>query len=152
MTLSNQKLTGQCQCSQIKYRVNGKPITLYTCHCLDCQKQSSSAFGMSLWVAQKDFELISGELKFWSKQLPDGNLKKFAFCADCGTRIYHASEDEPKTISLKAGSLDDTSQLDPVGHIWTKRAQPWLNLNDGRISVNGEPDDFAELIKTWSLK
>ena len=51
-------LSGQCQCGNIRYRVRGEPLTFYTCHCLDCQKQSVSAFGLSMWVMSDEFELM----------------------------------------------------------------------------------------------
>jgi len=46
---------GGCQCGHVRYRLNGPPLTLCACHCRDCQKQSASAFGMSLWVRQPCF-------------------------------------------------------------------------------------------------
>ncbi len=48
------------QCGNIRYRINGEPLTLYACHCLDCQAQSSSAFGLSMWVNFDNFELQQG--------------------------------------------------------------------------------------------
>jgi hypothetical protein len=34
----------------VRYRITGEPIALYVCHCRECQKQSASAFGLSLEV------------------------------------------------------------------------------------------------------
>jgi len=33
--------TGGCQCGQIRYEIRAEPLTLYACHCKECQKQSS---------------------------------------------------------------------------------------------------------------
>ncbi len=41
---------GGCQCGAIRYESEGQPIALYICHCRECQKQSASAFGISLDV------------------------------------------------------------------------------------------------------
>lgn len=68
-------------------------------------------------------EIISGELKLWTTQGDSGSNKIYAFCGNCGTRIYHASEDDQTYLSIKAGTLKDTTWLQPVAHIWTKRAQ-----------------------------
>ncbi len=43
--------TGGCQCGQVRYEIRAEPLTLYLCHCKECQQQSSSAFGMSLTVS-----------------------------------------------------------------------------------------------------
>jgi hypothetical protein len=153
VTDSISNYSGQCQCGNISYRVNGEPLTFYACHCLDCQQQSASAFGLSLLVAVDDFELIAGRLKFWSKTVDDGSVKNCAFCPECGTRIYHASDDPAAPISLKAGSLDNVSQLSPVAHIWTKRAHRWLDLEKpGTIICAGQPDDFGEIISAWACR
>ena len=71
-----------------------------------------------------------------------------AFCPNCGTRLYHAESHESGIISLKAGSLDDSSWLRPVGHIWTRSAQPWLPLDRmaGPMSYEREPERDDELI------
>jgi len=144
-----QNLTGGCQCGHIRYQINGEPKALYACHCLDCQAQSASAFGLSMWVNRNDFNLLNGELKFWSTKADDARQKHCAFCPDCGTRIYHAGDDD-EIISLKGGSLDDKSILKPVAHIWTKRAHNWLDLE--RLDVPCyliEPNDFNEILSTW---
>jgi hypothetical protein len=153
VTDSKSILTGQCQCGNIRYQINGEPLTLYACHCRACQAQSASAFGMSMLVAVDDFELTAGKLKFWSTTADDGSVKHCAFCPECGTRIYHASDDPTDSISVKAGSLDNILQLAPVAHIWTKRAHHWLDLEKtGVIICQGQPDDFSEIIDAWASR
>ena len=46
---------GGCQCGDVRYEITGDPLALYICHCRECQKQSASAFGMSLEVKRSDF-------------------------------------------------------------------------------------------------
>ena len=38
------KWTGGCQCGVIRYEVTGIPQQVCVCHCMDCQRQSGSAF------------------------------------------------------------------------------------------------------------
>lgn len=143
---------GGCQCGSIRYRLSGPPKMLYACHCSDCQKQSSSAFGMSLIMNRTDVDFTRGgeQLKTWDTRGEDGRLKRCAFCPRCGSRIYHASEPEDETISIKAGSLDDTRWLRPVAHIWLQSAQPWLDIEDARVQrFEREPDDRSLLAELW---
>ena len=42
--------TGGCQCGSVRYVVTTEPIRLLACHCKECQRQSGSAFGMSMPV------------------------------------------------------------------------------------------------------
>lgn len=135
---------GGCQCGAVRYRITGAPLTLYACHCTDCQKQASSAFGLSLWVRQSDFQFSSGEPKLWQVTADSGRQKICAFCPDCGSRIYHAFSGDPDVLSVKAGSLDDTSWLRPVGHIWTRSAQPWVSFEGvaPELVCAKEPENF----------
>ncbi len=144
-------LTGGCQCGQIRYQVTDQPLTLYLCHCLDCQKQSSSAFGMSLWANFDQFELTTGILSFWDTRGESGNIKRCAFCNQCGSRIYHTSDKPGDQLSLKAGSLDDTTGLRPIAQLWTKSAQTWTPLDLEQVqNFETEPGSDRQLIDLWN--
>ena len=144
-------LEGGCQCGAIRYRVTGPPLTLYACHCTECQKQSASAFGLSLWVERSDLEIVTGEPHHWERLADSGNTTRCAFCPDCGSRLYHAPSDDPGIYSLKGGSLDDISSLTPVGHIWVRSKQPWVDLAclPGDLVFETEPPDFEPFKRRW---
>jgi hypothetical protein len=127
---------GGCQCGALRYRIHGEPRGLVVCHCTECQRQSSSAFGMGLAIAADDFELLSGELKTFRVVCDSGRLKTCAFCPDCGSRIHHQSEDG--SLSVKAGTLDERAQLTPEAHYWTASKQAWVPIPEG---VATYPDD-----------
>lgn len=137
---------GGCQCGAIRYRLKAKPEMLYVCHCSDCQKQSASAFGMSLIMAPGQIEFVrgGGRLRHWDTRADDGVVKRCHFCPDCGTRVMHGSDDPAAEISIKAGSLDDTRGLRPQAHIWLRSAQPWVTIDRERFACfDTEPDERA---------
>ncbi len=80
---------------------------------------------MSLVIPTDTFGLTAGSLKTFVTQVDAGRSKTCAFCADCGVRIYNATA---RMMSVKPGTLDDTSWLQPDGHYWLKRKQPWTLL------------------------
>lgn len=43
--------TGACQCGAIRYEIGEAPQLVYTCHCRDCQRLTSSAFSIGVVVA-----------------------------------------------------------------------------------------------------
>ncbi|MDH3580471.1 MAG: GFA family protein [Hyphomicrobiales bacterium] len=128
--MADPKRTGGCQCGAIRYEITGTPGRTVACHCADCQQQSGSAFGMTLIVGENDFHLTKGALKSFTAPTASGRTKQGAFCPDCGTRIYHLIEARKGMVSLKPGTLDDTSGLKPDLHIWTAQKQPWIVIPD----------------------
>jgi hypothetical protein len=128
-------IDGGCQCGHVRYQVVEKPFGLAVCHCTECQRQSGSAFGMSLGARNGALVLRSGTLKKFEVKCDSGRTKSCFFCPECGTRIYHQTENG---ISVKAGTLDDTSWLKPDAHYWTKRKQWWVLIPDGAPQI---PDD-----------
>ena len=132
-------LTGGCQCGMVRYEVVGEPKQLVVCHCADCQRQSGSAFGMTMVVNDADFRLTRGEPKNFASKSDTGRAKLGAFCPDCGTRIYHKPEWRKGTVSVKPGTLDNTQTLTPTMHIWTSSKQAWFNIPGGVETYETQP-------------
>ncbi len=133
------KFTGGCQCGNIRYEVVGIPKQLVVCHCTDCQRQSGSAFGMTLVVNEADFRLTQGEPKTFASKSHTGRAKLGAFCPECGTRIYHKPEWRKGTVSVKPGTLDDTRWLKPDMHLWTSSKQTWVTIPEGVKAYEKQP-------------
>lgn len=129
---------GGCQCGRVRYRIEGDPVVLAVCHCRECQRQSGSAFGMSLIVKREAFH-VTGEAKAFRRIAESGNVIDCFFCPECGVRVYHEPHAMPRTYNVKAGTLDDTSGLQPEVQVWTKSKQSWLELSDDLPAVEGQP-------------
>jgi len=136
-------LKGGCQCGQLRYRVTKMPMTLYCCHCTECQVQASSGFGMSLRIAADGVE-IEGKYECFTRDAGKASAAEGVFCPNCGTRVVHRGRGADSGSSIKAGTLDDKTWLHPVGHIWTDSAQQWLKL-DGLLYAK-QPDDTYEAL------
>lgn len=140
-------LLGGCQCGQVRYRVTKMPMTLYCCHCTECQGQAASAFGMSLRVAADAVE-IDGEYESFTRDPGEPGAVECVFCPHCGTRVVHRGRGADSGSSVKAGTLDQRSWLHPVGHIWTDSSQKWLKL-DGLVYCQQPDDTYAALIEAF---
>ncbi len=147
-----QPYAGGCQCGAVRYRIQAEPSTIYICHCRDCQKQSSSAFGMSLTVPTDSVKIIKGTMKEWRRAADSGAEVFCRFCADCGTRLFHGKDSRPEFINVKPGTLDDPDWLTPVAEVWTKRRQPWLCLAGDMLSFDAQPDDPLALFDAWKAR
>ena len=104
---------GGCLCGAVRYELISVPERLYACHCKECQRQSESAFGMTLLVEENGLK-VSGELKKFERISDGGNRVTAYFCPNCGVRIYGIPRYVKGILSLKPGKLDDTSCLRPA--------------------------------------
>lgn len=126
------------------------PVTLFACHCTECQRQSGSAFGMALWIKEPKVELLTGQPKEWIRNMPSGRQMSCQFCPDCGTRLFHSTVGQTQILSIKPGTLSDTSRLKPVGHIWVDSKQPWFEIDVQALQYEGNPETFEDLLCVWS--
>lgn len=104
---------------------------------------------MGLWIRNEGLERLSGTLRVWMRRLPSGQDMTCEFCDHCGTRVFHTSESNRAAgiLSIKPGTLDDTSWLQPPAHIWTARAQPWMRFPEGATLHEQNPPSLAGLSK-----
>ena len=78
---------------------------------------------MALWIKDPEVKLLSGQLKEWIREMPSGKKMSCQFCPNCGTRIFHKAVNQTQMLSIKPGTLNSTSSLMPVGHIWLSSKQ-----------------------------
>jgi hypothetical protein len=125
---------------------------VYTCNCTNCQKQSGSAFGMTMPVMAKDFRVTQGAPKAWHRPSPQGVAVTSWFCGDCGNRIYGERAGRSERVNIRAGTLDDTTWLKPVAHFFTRSAQPWVQPATDAICYETQPSDVQPLVQAWRLQ
>jgi hypothetical protein len=71
------------------------------------------------------------------------------FCGDCGGRLYGDRAGRAEIVSLRAGTLDDTSWLAPAAHMFTRSAQPWVRPAAGAECHETESADFRAAAEIW---
>lgn len=142
-------LTGGCQCGAVRYRILSFPLTLYCCHCRECQRQSSSAFGMSMQVESSAIDVAWQEMGCHIRSEGETRAVEGWFCKKCGVRLFHRRPGRADVANVKAGSLDDTSWLRPIGHIWMASAQNWVTVPSRLLKCQGQPEDFEPFVKAW---
>jgi hypothetical protein len=102
---------GGCACGETRYKFSGDPLTCYACHCSDCQRRSGAAFTLTIMAERSAVKVVDGA--------PVGYEKgPFAFhnCPTCGSRLWAEYAPAPDICLLVAGTLDDTSWIQPVAH------------------------------------
>jgi hypothetical protein len=87
---------------------------------------------------KKDNLTVTGLTKQFARIADTGNEVTGAFCPECGVRIYHVLKSVPDMLSLKPGTLDDTSWLRPDLFIWMKSAQGWVPVPNSVKALEGQ--------------
>ena len=129
--------TGGCQCGKVRYEITEKPLSVYTCHCLDCQQLTSSAFSLGVIVPETGFRLMGIEPRQLRRTADSGRVNIRLVCPECGSWICGLPRDGVHRV--RGGTLDDTSWLRPTRHIWTRRKQAWVTIPESDEVFEGQP-------------
>ena len=144
----NLPQTGGCQCGMLRYEITETPRMIYTCHCTDCQRITSSAFSMAFVVKSEAFRLTGAEPRGLQRTTDTGRVATRWVCPECGSWICGAPRSGSAMRTVRAGTLDDTSWLRPTVHFWTRSAQPWVVLPEGSQRFETQPANLTGFLAT----
>jgi hypothetical protein len=103
-------------------------------------------------VRFSDFRILQGEPKGWRHTWLGGTPVILRFCGNCGSRLYGERDGRLETVSLRAGTLDDTSWLVPVAHFFMRSVQPWLRPAPGAACFKTQPNGWGSLLPAWRAR
>ena len=118
---------GGCSCGAIRYRLTSEPLVVHCCHCLNCQRQTGSAFVINVLIEAERLELLAGEPRRVDVPRDDGSVQKIYRCPTCQVALY-SDYGRPDIRFVRAGTLDDPSQVTPDVHIFTRSKREWIRL------------------------
>ena len=139
-TLNPGERSGSCQCGAMRFAVPSVPLVIYVCHCAECRKQSSSAFGISFTITRTALRMLHGAPQYWSRRTASGHTLECAFCPNCGSRVWHRSSGHPDTLNIKGGSLDEPVDLGSAIHIWISSKLPGVVIPSAARAFAQEPE------------
>ncbi|MGC0239458.1 GFA family protein [Arthrobacter sp. SD76] len=121
------KLDGHCLCGNITYTCETEPQFTAICHCTNCQRQTGAAVSLVVGVDDIDLKIEGDSLKTFITVGEDhGSNTNRSFCSDCGSPIVSRIDAMPGLAFIKAGTLNDTSWLNPTLELWHRSAQSWV--------------------------
>lgn len=140
---------GNCICGQVKFRLNSEPLTLYACHCTDCQRRSGGALLLSMWVYRESLEVLEGTPTLVSSIANDGRERRNKVCSACQVRLWSEPVNRPKLAILRPGLLAQAKGFSPIAHQYIRSAFPWFVFPEGIPRYETAPEDPAELVRLW---
>ena len=121
---------GGCACGALRYRLASEPLFVHCCHCLNCQRQTGSAFAVNLLIEADRLQVLTGTAQPVDVPRDEGRVQRIFRCPHC--RIATFSEyGTPGVRFVRGGTLDDPTAVAPDVHIYTRTKVGWVSLPDG---------------------
>jgi hypothetical protein len=120
-------IEGGCSCGAVRYRLASEPLFTHCCHCLNCQRQTGSAFVINLLIETDRVELLAGEPHPVEVPRDDGSTQTIFRCPACQVAVY-SRYGHPGVRFVRGGTLDDASRFEPDVHIFTRSKVDWVTL------------------------
>jgi hypothetical protein len=118
---------GGCACGAVRYRLASQPLFVHCCHCLNCQRQTGSAFVINLLVEADRVEVLTGGPQPVDTPRDDGSVQRIFRCPSCQVAVF-SEYGWPELLFVRGGTLDEPSAVKPDVHIFTRSKVPWVTL------------------------
>jgi len=128
--------SGQCACSSVAYRVDGKLRDVWYCHCVDCRRTTGHHMAATE-AARDDVTLERDDTLTWFSRQPG---VRYGFCRQCGSTLFWTADDRPGRLSISAGTLDQPTGLTTAGVLFRAEAADYISVHP---DVPTEPYDSA---------
>jgi hypothetical protein len=101
----------------------------HCCHCLNCQRQTGSAFVINLLIEADRVELLAGTPEPVDVPRDDGSTQRIFRCPTCQVAVY-SEYGRPEVLFVRGGTLDEPWTVSPDVHIFTKSKLGWVTIPD----------------------
>lgn len=129
-------LTGGCDCRQIRYQIESRPLFVHCCHCRWCQRESGASFALNAMIETDRVTLLGEKPEMVHTPSESGKGQIIARCPNCRIAVWsHYSGAGPQVCFVRVGTLDMPDHLPPDIHIFTASKQPWVLLPTGTPAV-----------------
>src|SRR5206468_9801911 len=85
MTMARE---GGCSCGAVRHRLASDPLFVHCCHCLNCQRQTGSAFVVNLLIEADRVELLAGAPEAVEVPRDDGSAQRIFRCPGCQVAVF----------------------------------------------------------------
>jgi hypothetical protein len=135
---------GGCACGAVRYRLTSDPLFVHCCHCLNCQRQTGSAFVINLLIEADRVESLAGEPQPVDVPRDDGSMQRIFRCPTCQVAVF-SQYTRPEVWFVRAGTLDEPTSVVPDVHIFTKSKVGWVTLPDSAPAF----DVYYDMKELW---
>jgi hypothetical protein len=124
----------------VTYACDADPEFTAVCHCANCQRQTGAGSSIVVGVPDVALEVHGETLRTFATVGEDhGTNTNRSFCSACGSPILARIDAIPGVAFIKAGTLNDTSWLNPTMEFWCRSAQSWVPALPGAARMERGP-------------
>lgn len=120
-------LEGGCACGAVRYRLTTAPMFVHCCHCLNCQRQTGTAFVLNMLIEAARVQLLDGTPTAVTVPREHG-LHRIFRCPTCQVAVWSEYGGRSEVLFVRAGTLDEPAAVSPDVHIYTRSKLPWVTL------------------------
>src|SRR5204862_4828703 len=88
MHIVSDGLEGGCACGAVRYRLTSEPLFVHCCHCLNCQRQTGSAFVINVLIEADRVQLLAGEPHPVAAPRGSGEEQTIWRCPTCQIALF----------------------------------------------------------------
>lgn len=125
-------MNGGCLCGRVRYRVTGPLRPVVYCHCGQCRR-TSGHFVAATAVAKDALIIETDESLEW---FASSETASRGFCRRCGSSLFWCPRGR-EYISIMAGTLDESTGLEAVEHIFVRDKGDYYQLTDDLPKLPG---------------
>ena len=118
---------GGCSCGEVRYRLASDPLFTHCCHCLNCQRQTGSAFVINLLIESDRVELLAGDPRPVDVPRDAGKKQRVFRCPVCQVAVY-SRYTRAGIRFVRGGTLDEPASIAPDVHIYTRSKLSWVTI------------------------
>jgi hypothetical protein len=135
---------GGCACGDVRYRLSSEALFVHCCHCLNCQRQTGSAFVINLLIEADRVEVVSGTPQAIAVPRNGGTPQRIFRCPRCQIAVF-SEYGSPEVLFVRGGTLDDPTGITPDVHIYTRSKVAWVNLPEGAAAFK----EYYDTSQQW---
>lgn len=114
-----------CSCGQLKAEVDGDPVRISICHCLNCQRRTGGPFAEQARFPRESVRVTGSSTQF-ALTGDGGTTARFHFCPTCGATVYYEMDAMPEFLAIPVGAFADPGFPAPGVSVYGDRKHSWV--------------------------
>jgi hypothetical protein len=130
---------GRCLCGSVTYEIEGDPIVVAHCHCVDCQRLSGAGHTTGA-MFPADKILVRGDVSEFRLESEAGSVVTRTFCPKCGSSLFGRNTRVAGFMTVSAGTLDDPNSIKPQVVVFARTRRDWDMMDVALPIFDTQPD------------